>query len=158
MVRHSRIMAISQRTLPALLVAAALVVGLAACSGNSTAGAGGGGSGSGAKSGGGSGTTSGSSATFSGSESGTVSISTCSSSAGDGIYVVVKGSSDKLPGSVTHTNMGFNGSDSIYTIDKTGPLPKFSSDGNSVTIDGVKVKSVLDPTKEITFAGKLTCP
>jgi hypothetical protein len=152
-------MAISQRTIPTLLVAAALVVGLAACSGASTpsGGTANAGGGSGSKSGGSSGSSS-SGATFSGSESGTVVISNCASPAAYGIYVTVKGSTEKLPGSVSKTNMGFNGSDSIYTIDKTGPLPSFSSDGNSVSIDGVKLKSVLDPTKEITFAGKLTCP
>jgi hypothetical protein len=149
-------MAFSQRTFPVLLVAAALVVGLAACSGNSAAGAGGG-SGSGSKSGGGSGTTSASSATFSGSESGTVTISTCAAD-GAGLYVVVKGSSDKLSGAISKSTMDFNGSDSIYTIDKTGPLPQVSTDGNTFTLDGVTLKSVLDPTKEVTFAGKLTCP
>jgi hypothetical protein len=151
-------MAISQRTLPVLFIAAALVVGLAACSGNSTAGAGGGaGSGSGSKSGGSSGTTS-SSATFSGSESGTVIVNNCISPTAYSISVIVKGSTDKLPGTVSKTNMGFNGEDSIYTIDKSGPVPKFSSDGQTVTIDGVRDQSVLDSSKEITFAGKLTCP
>ena len=154
---HSRIMAFSQRTLPVLLVSVALVFGLAACSGNSTAGAGGG-AGSGAKSGGGSGTTSGSSVTFSGSESGTATVSSCTSSSGMGIYVVVKGSSDKLPGAVSKSTMDFNGSDSIYTLDKTGPLPQFASDGNSVKLDGVKLKSIVDSTKEVTFSGTLTCP
>jgi hypothetical protein len=149
-------MAFSQRTIPVLLVAAALVVGLAACSGNSTAGAGGG-SGSGTKSGG-SGTTAASSASFSGSESGTATTSTCTSVPGMGIYVVVKGSSDKLPGAITKTTMDFNGSDSIYTIDKSGPLPQFASDGNSVGLDGVKLKSIIDPSKEVTFSGTLTCP
>jgi hypothetical protein len=147
----------SQRILPSLLVAAVLVVGLAACSPNQAAGAGGGAGGSGSKSGGGNGSSSSATATFSGSESGTASISTCTSS-GMGIYVVVKGSSDKLPGAVSKTSMDFNGSDSIYTIDKTGPLPQFSSDGNTATLDGVKLKSVLDSSKEVTFAGKLTCP
>jgi hypothetical protein len=151
-------MAFSQRTLPILFVAAALVVGLAACSGNSTAGAGGGTGGSGSKSGGGSGTTSGSSATFSGSESGTATISTCASSAGFGMYVVVKGTSEKLPGAVSKTTMDFNGSDSIYTLDKSGALPQFASDGQSVKLDGVKLKSVLDSSKEVTFSGTLTCP
>jgi hypothetical protein len=150
-------MANSQRTIPVLLVAAALVVGLAGCSGNSTASAGGG-SGSDGKSGGGSGTTSASSATFSGSESGTVTISTCTSSAGYGIYVVVKGSSDKLPGAVSKTTMDFNGSDSIYSLDKSAALPQFASDGKSVTLDGVKLQSVLDSSKEVTFSGTLTCP
>jgi hypothetical protein len=154
---HSRIMAFSQRTLPVLFIAAALVVGLAACSGNSTAGAGGG-AGSGSKSGGGSGTTSSSSATFSGSESGTATESSCTSGPGMGIYVVVKGSTDKLPGAISKSTMDFNGSDSIYTIDKTGPLPKFASDGNSVKLDGVKLKSVIDSSKEVTFSGTLTCP
>jgi hypothetical protein len=148
-------MVFSQRTVPVLLVAAALVVGLAACSGNSTAGAGGG-SGSGSKSGGG--TTAASSASFSGSESGTATASTCTSGPGMGIYVVVKGSSDKLPGAISKTTMDFNGSDSIYTIDKTGALPQFASDGNSVGLDGVKLKSVIDPSKEVTFSGTLTCP
>jgi len=148
-------MVFSQRTIPVLLVAAALVVGLAACSGNSTAGAGGG-SGSGSKSGGG--TTAASSASFSGSESGTATASTCTSGPGMGIYVVVKGSSDKLPGAISKTTMDFNGSDSIYTIDKTGALPQFASDGNSVKLDGVKLKSVVDPSKEVTFSGTLTCP
>ena len=148
-------MVFSQRTIPALLVAAALVVGLAACSGNSTAGAGGGGSGT--KSGG-SGTTAASSASFSGSESGTATASTCTSGPGMGIYVVVKGSSDKVPGAISKTTMDFNGSDSIYTLDKSGPLPQFASDGNSVKLDGVKLQSVLDSSKELTFAGSLTCP
>jgi hypothetical protein len=152
-------MAISQRTIPALFIAAALVVGLAACSGNSAAGAGGGaGSGSGSKSGGGSGTTSSSSATFSGSESGTATVSTCPSSGQMGIYVVVKGSSDKLPGAISTSTMDFNGSDSIYTLDKTGTLPKFASDGNSVKLDGVKLKSVINSSNEVTFSGTLTCP
>jgi hypothetical protein len=151
-------MAFSQRTVPVLLVAAALVVGLAACSGNSVAGAGGGaGSGSGTKSGGGSGTTSSSSASFSGTESGTATVSTCTGS-GMGIYVVVKGSSDKLPGAVSKSTMGFNGADSIYTLDKTGALPQFASDGNSVKLDGVKLKSVIDSSNEVTFSGTLTCP
>lgn len=75
-----------------------------------------------------------------------------------GIYVVVKGSSDKLPGAITNSTMDFNGSDSIYTLDKTGASPQFASDGNSVKLDGVKLKSVIDSSKEITFSGTLTCP
>jgi hypothetical protein len=150
-------MVFSQRTLPVLLVAGALVVGLAACSGNSTAGAGGG-SGSGSKSGGGSGKTVAASASFSGTESGTATASTCTSDPGMGIYVVVKGSSDKLPGAISKTTMDFNGSDSIYTLDKSGALPQFASDGNSIKLDGVKLKSIIDPSKEVTFSGTLTCP
>jgi hypothetical protein len=139
-----------------MFLAAVIVVGLAACSGNSAAGAGGG---SGAKSGGGSGTTSsGSSASFSGSESGKVVMNLCTDSGDDSIFVTVNGSSDKLPGEVSKDNLGFNGSDSIYTIDKTGPMPQVSTDGNTITLDGVKVKSALDPSKVLTFSGKITCP
>ena len=54
--------------------------------------------------------------------------------------------------------MDFNGSDSVYTIDRTGQLPQFSSDGNSVTLDGVKLRSVIDPAKSITFSGTIACP
>ena len=75
-----------------------------------------------------------------------------------GIYVVVKGSSDKLPGAVSKSTMDFNGSDSIYSLDKSGPSPQFASDGNSVKLDGVKLKSILDSSKEVTFSGTLTCP
>jgi hypothetical protein len=82
----------------------------------------------------------------------------CTSSGADSIFVTVKGSSDKLPGVVSKTQMDFDGTDSIYSIDKTGPLPQFSTDGNTVTLDGVKLKSVIDPSKEVTFAGKITCP
>jgi hypothetical protein len=150
-------MVISQRTLPALLVAATLVALLAACSGNPAAGADGG-SGSGSKSGGGNGSSSTSTATFSGTESGTATASTCTSDPGMGVYVIVKGSSDKLPGAISKTTMDFNGSDSVYTLDKTGALPQFASDGNSVVLDGVKLKSIIDPSKEVTFSGSLTCP
>jgi hypothetical protein len=146
-------MAISRRTILSILTAAALTASLAACSGNSTAGSG---SGSGSKAGGGSSSVS--TATFSGSESGTVVMNLCTDSGADSVFVTVKGSSDKLPGVVSKTSMDFDGTDSIYTIDKTGPLPQFSTDGNTVTLDGVELKSVIDPTKVVTFAGKITCP
>jgi hypothetical protein len=42
---------------------------------------------------------------------------------------------------VSQIIMDFTGADSIYTIDKSGPVPKFSADGNSVSIDGVKLNS-----------------
>ncbi len=142
-------MAISPRVLPTLLVATVLVVGLAACSGNSVAGA---------KSGGGSGTSGGSSASFSGSESGKVVMNLCTDSGADSIFVTVNGSSDKLPGGISKSNMQFNGSDSIYMLDKTGPLPQVSTDGNTFTLDGVKLKSALDSSKVLTFKGTLTCP
>jgi hypothetical protein len=150
-------MVTSSRVLPALLIAAALLAGLAACSPNQAAGAGSGSS-SGSKSGGSGSSSSAGSVTFSGSESGTATLSTCTSAGGFGIYVVVKGSSDKLPGAISATTMDFNGSDSIYTLDKTGPSPQVASDDNSVKLDGVKLKSVIDPSKEVTFAGTLTCP
>lgn len=82
----------------------------------------------------------------------------CDSSGADSIFVQVDGTDTKLPGVVSASNMDFDGTDSIYTIDKTGPLPSVSTDGNSVTLDGVILKSVIDPTKKLTFAGKITCP
>jgi hypothetical protein len=54
--------------------------------------------------------------------------------------------------------MDFDGHDSIYTIDKSGPLPQFSTDGTKVALDGVKLKSIIDPTKEVTFSGSIACP
>jgi len=128
-------MAISQRALPSILLAAVLVVGLGACSGNnSTAGAGG------------------------GSGSGRVVMNLCTDSGDESIFVTVNGSSEKLPGGISKDAMSFNGSDSIYSLDKSGPLPRVSADGNTFTLDGVKLTSVLDSSKEVTFSGTLTCP
>ena len=100
----------------------------------------------------------GASATFTGSESGKVYMNLCSDGGTDSIIVVVDGSSTKLPGVVTKTNMNFDGTDSVYQLDKTGPLPEFSTDGNTVTLDGVKLTSVIEPTHVITLAGSITCP
>ena len=141
-------MAISQRAAASVLFASAVAVALAGCSpgssGNSTAGGGK--------------AVTGASATFTGSESGKVYMNLCSDGGTDSIIVVVDGSSTKLPGVVTKTNMNFDGTDSIYQIDKTGPLPEFSTDGNTVTFDGVKLTSVIEPTHVITFSGSITCP
>ncbi len=82
----------------------------------------------------------------------------CTDAGADSVFVEIDGSTDKLPGVVSKTNMDFDGHDSIYTIDKSGPLPQFSTDGNTVTLDGVKLKSVIDPTKSITFSGSIACP
>ena len=82
----------------------------------------------------------------------------CTDSGADSIFVTVNGSSDKLPGGISKSNMQFNGSDSIYMLDKTGPLPQVSTDGNTFTLDGVKLKSALDSSKVLTFKGALTCP
>jgi hypothetical protein len=98
------------------------------------------------------------SATFSGASSGTVVIDLCTDSGDDSIYVTVTGSARKLPGEVSSSQMDFDGADSIYTIDKTGPLPVFSTDGTRITLDGVKLASVLDPSKVLTFAGTIACP
>lgn len=145
-------MAISQRAAASLLVAVVVAfsvgVTLAGCSPSST----------GNSSTGGGRAVTGASATFSGSESGKVYMNLCSDSGTDSIFVVVDGSSTKLPGVVTKTNMNFDGTDSIYQIDKTGPLPEFSTDGNTVTLDGVKLTSVIEPTHAITLSGSITCP
>ena len=82
----------------------------------------------------------------------------CTSSNADSIWVTVDGSSDQLPGVVSASSMDFTGKDSIYTIDKSGPLPQFSTDGNTVTLDGVVLKSAIDSSKTVTLAGKITCP
>jgi hypothetical protein len=130
-----------------LALAAAVALALAACAPSSPTDGGGG-----SKSG------SAATASFSGSESGKVAMNLCDSSGAYSIFVTVDGSSDKLAGVVSSSTMTFTGEDSIYTIDKSGPLPSVSSDGNSVTLNGVILKSVLDSTKTVTFAGKITCP
>ena len=82
----------------------------------------------------------------------------CTDNGGYSVFVTVDGDSDKLPGVIGKDNMDFTGKDSIYTIDKSGALPQISADGNTVKLDGVKLKSIIDPTKEITFAGSVVCP
>ncbi len=131
-----------------MLFASAVVLVLAGCSPTS---------GGSAPTGGGKIVT-GSTATFTGSESGKAYMNICTDGGSDSIFVVVDGSSTKLPGVVTKTGMNFDGTDSIYQIDKTGPMPQFSTDGNTVTLDGVKLKSAIEPTHVVTFAGSITCP
>ena len=138
---------LSRRIAVPLALAAMVALSLAACTPTSSGNGGGGSNG-----------TSTATATFSGSESGKVTMNLCTSSNADSIWVTVDGSSDQLPGVVSASNMDFTGKDSIYNIDKSGALPKFSSDNNTVTLDGVVLKSVIDPSKSITFSGKITCP
>ncbi|MEJ1229604.1 MAG: hypothetical protein WDM88_01595 [Galbitalea sp.] len=97
-------------------------------------------------------------ATFSGAESGTISMNLCAASGDDSVFVVVRGTRTRLPGVVSATNLDFDGEDSIYSIDKTGPLPRFSTDGKSVSLDGVVLRSVIDPSRAVTFAGSIACP
>ena len=140
-------MAISQRVAASVLFAAAVALALAGCTPTSTPNSSSGG-----------GQAAGSSATFSGSESGKVSMNLCTDGGNDSIFVVVDGSSTKLPGVVSKTDMNFDGTDAIYHLDKTGPMPQFSTDGNTVTLDGVKLTSILKPSNVLTFSGKITCP
>jgi hypothetical protein len=97
-------------------------------------------------------------ATFSGSESGKVTMNLCDPHGTDSIVVVVSGTKTRLPGVVSSKTMNFDGKDSIYTIDATGPLPAFATDGSEVDLDGVILRSALDPSKKLTFAGSITCP
>ena len=138
----------AKRLVVSVVLASTLVVGLAACTPTPSPTA---------KTGGSKPATT-STATFSGSSSGKAVMNLCTDSGADSIFVTVDGTTTQLPGVVSKTNMDFDGKDSIYTIDKTGPLPQFSTDGNTVTLDGVKLKSVIDPTKSVTFSGKVTCP
>ncbi len=82
----------------------------------------------------------------------------CAASGDDSVFVVVRGTRTRLPGVVSATNLDFDGEDSIYSIDKTGPLPRFSTDGKSVSLDGVVLRSVIDPSRAVTFAGSIACP
>ncbi|HEX4443236.1 MAG TPA: hypothetical protein VHZ81_06665 [Galbitalea sp.] len=141
-----------RRAVLPIVLASVVALGLAACT---SAGSGTAAGGSGPSTGSGTGAAT---ATFSGSESGTAAINLCASSGSFSIFVTVAGTNTKLPGVVSATSMDFDGKDSIYTIDKTGPLPQVSSGGNSVTLDGVVLKSVIDSSKKVTFAGKVTCP
>ena len=140
-------MAITQRIAASVLFAAAVALALAGCSPSSAPNSSSGG-----------GQVAGSSATFSGSESGKVTMNLCANGDNDSIFVVVDGSTTKLPGVVSKNDMNFDGEDSIYHLDKTGPMPQFSTDGNTVTLDGVKLTSILKPSNAVTFSGKITCP
>lgn len=137
------------RITASLVVAASLVLSLAACAPSSASSGGSGSNGGGSSA---------ATATFSGSESGTVVMNLCDSSGSDSIFVTVKGDTDQLPGVVSASTMDFTGKDSLYSIDSSGAKPQFSADGNTVTLDGVVLKSVIDSTKKLTFSGKITCP
>ena len=82
----------------------------------------------------------------------------CDPSGSDSIFVTVDGDSDRLPGVVSASTMDFTGKDSLYTIDSSGAKPQISSDGNTVTLDGVVLKSVIDATKKVTLSGAISCP
>ena len=97
-------------------------------------------------------------ATFTGSESGRVYMNECSSTHDDSIWVVLNGTKTRLRGVVSESTMNFDGSDSIYSIDKTGALPAFSDSGKQVTLNGVILASVLKPANRVTLSGTITCP
>jgi hypothetical protein len=85
-------------------------------------------------------------------------INSCAQSPDDTAFVTVDGSSDKLPAVIAPTHMDFVGADSIYNLDKSGPAPSISSDGKTIKLDGVKLKSIITPSNEVTLTGTLTCP
>jgi hypothetical protein len=97
-------------------------------------------------------------AMFTGSESGRVYMNECSSTHDDSIWVVLNGTMKRLRGVVSESTMNFDGSDSIYSIDKTGVLPTFSDSGKQVTLNGVILASVLKPANRVTLSGTITCP
>jgi hypothetical protein len=144
-------MGIRHVALTIVIVASALA--LAGCSSSTSSASGGSGTGAGT-----SGGAPASGATFSGTESGTIAINSCANEPNYSAFVTVKGSSDKLPAVIGSTHMDFVGTDSIYNLDKSGPAPSISGDGKTIKLDGVKLKSVITPSNEVTFAGTLTCP
>ena len=96
--------------------------------------------------------------TFSGSLSGRVYLHLCDSTGDDSIWLVQKGTKKRLSGELSASSMSFNGPGSIFSLVTSGAQPRFEDGGQQVSLDGVILASVLQPSKRITFAGTLTCP
>ena len=96
--------------------------------------------------------------TFSGYKSGRVYLNLCDATGNDSIWVVLKGTTERLPGELSASTMTFNAPDSIYSILTSGAQPKFADGGKQVSLDGVILASVLKPSRRLTFAGTVTCP
>lgn len=96
--------------------------------------------------------------TFSGYESGRIYLNLCDATGNDSIWVVLKGTTTRLPGELSASTMTFNAPDSIYSIVSSGAQPRFADGGQQVSLDGVILASVLKPARRLTFAGTVTCP
>jgi hypothetical protein len=96
--------------------------------------------------------------TFSGYKSGRIYLNLCDATGNDSIWVVLKGTTTRLPGELSASTMTFNASDSIYSIVTSAAQPKFADGGQQVSLDGVILASVLKPSRRLTFAGTVTCP